>query len=96
MDVIIFGKAGCARCTSTKNKVTHLLVKWGLTGSVGMDFVDLGTVDGLAEGSFHDVSDVPVTIIKREGRELARWDGIVPKSQDLRVGLEGVNRAAAS
>ena len=88
MDVIIFGKTGCARCKSTKNKVTHLLARWGVSGNVNMDFVDLDTIDGLAEGSFHDVFDVPVTIVKREGTQVARWDGIVPDSQELRGSLE--------
>ena len=96
MDVVIFGKDGCARCKSTKNKVTHLLGKWGLKESVGLRFVDMETVDGLAEGSFRDVFEIPVTIVDLEGRQMARWDGIVPNSQDLRVSLEDQARAAAS
>ena len=95
MDVVIFGKTGCARCESTKNKVTHLIGKWGFTETVGINFVDLDTVDGLAEGSFYDVFEVPVTIIRRNDRQLARWDGIVPTSHDLRNSLESTSETAA-
>ena len=88
MDVFIFGKTGCARCESTKKKVSYLIDKWGVSERVGMSFVNLDTVEGLAEGSFHDVSQVPVTIVKRGHVEVARWDGIVPASDELRVSLE--------
>jgi len=95
MDVVIFGKTGCARCQSTKNKVNHLVSKWGFGGTVGISFVDMDTVEGLAEGSFHDVFEVPVTIVKRNQQQLARWDGIVPNSQDLRSSLESTSETAA-
>ena len=88
MNVFIFGKVGCARCESTKRKVTHLLDKWGVSNRVEMNFVNMDTVEGLAEGSFHDVFRVPATIVKRGSEEVARWDGIVPESDALRVSLE--------
>jgi len=95
MKIYVFGKVGCARCESTKRKVTHLLDKWGVGDRIGMDFVDMGTVEGLAEGSFYDVSQVPVTIITQGQDEVARWDGIVPASEELRARLD-VGIVAAS
>ena len=94
MNVFIFGKIGCARCESTKKKVSHLLDKWGVSNRVGMSFVDMGTVEGLAEGSFHDVFQVPATIVKHGGQEVDRWDGIVPESDALRVSLDVQSIAA--
>ena len=36
-----------------------------------------------AEGAFYDVNKIPLTVVEQEGREVARWDGDVPNSQDL-------------
>ena len=88
MNIFIFGKIGCARCESTKRKVSHLLGQWGVSDQIGMSFVDMDTVPGLAEASFHDVFQVPSTIVKRGTQEVARWDGIVPESDALRMSLE--------
>lgn len=96
MNVVIFGKVGCARCATTKDKVSHLVTRWGLADQVGIGFVNMDTVDGLAEGSFNDVFDIPVTIVSRDGRQVARWDGVIPNSEDLRLSLEGHTGAAAS
>ena len=94
MKVFIFGKTGCARCDSTKRKVTHLLDRWGVKEQVNMNFVNLDTVEGLAEGSFYDVTQIPVTIVTRQEQEVARWDGVVPASDELRMSLN-VNPFAA-
>ena len=37
--------------------------------------VDMDTVDGMAEGAFRDVADIPTTIVRDSGVDLARWDG---------------------
>lgn len=88
MVVSIFGKADCAKCTTAKNKVNHFLDRWGLEKKVEVEFHDMGTIEGMAEGSFHDVLDVPTTIVQRDGQQVARWDGDPPKSEELRSHLE--------
>ena len=95
MNIVIFGKVGCARCSTTKDKVNHLVTKLGMKDQVGIQFMDMDTVDGLAEGSYYDVFNIPVTIVSRQGQQLARWDGVVPKSDELRLSLEGQSGAAA-
>jgi hypothetical protein len=84
MEIRIFGKQNCGKCLSTKHKVQHFIEKLGLQGSVNMVFFDVDTVDGMAEGAFCDVFEVPTTIIKDQGRDVFRWEGIVPDSQDLK------------
>jgi glutaredoxin len=46
MKIGVFGKPGCAKCESTKNKLTHFLRKWNVETRVPLDFVDLETPDG--------------------------------------------------
>jgi len=80
----VFGKNNCAKCTSTKNKIAHVLKKTDRIGDVAVDFVDLDSVDGMAEGAFNDVSEVPTTILRDAvGQPLARWDGRLPPSVEM-------------
>lgn len=85
--VIIFGKQSCAKCTTTKNKIGHYINKWGLEGEVPIEFMDMDTVDGLSEGAFRDVWEIPTTIVERSDATVARWDGEIPKSESLRASL---------
>jgi len=89
MEIRVFGKQNCGKCTSTKHKVQHFIERLGLQCSVNMTFFDVDTVDGMAEGAFWDVFDVPTTIIKDGGRDVVRWDGVVPDSMDLRQYFAG-------
>jgi hypothetical protein len=90
MEIIIFGKLNCGKCAGTKERVTILIEKMGLSSTVPVRFINVETVDGRAEGAFYDVYDaVPVTIIQDEGGDIAfRRDGEMPKSEELRPFLE--------
>lgn len=85
--VYIFGKQGCAKCETTKNKVGHYLNKWGMEKEVDVVFMDMDSPDGLGEGAFRDVTNIPTTIIEQSEREVARWDGEVPESDSLKSHL---------
>jgi thioredoxin-like negative regulator of GroEL len=88
MEILIFGKQSCGKCKSTRDKFQHFIEKLGLQGSVTMTYFDTDTVDGMAEGAFCDVTEVPTTIVKVDGREVARWGGIVPDSMDIKQLLQ--------
>jgi len=87
LNVTVFGKETCAKCRSTKKKLRFLLGKWELDHKVAIMFYDLDTVKGMTEGMFHDVDDVPVTIIRDAGQDLARWDGEIPGTEQLEACL---------
>lgn len=87
MQVSIFGKPGCAKCDTTKNKLSHFLARWGMLDKVSVQFFDMNTPDGMAEGAYHDVLNIPTVIIHDGETSLARWDGEVPKSEEVRVHL---------
>ncbi len=83
MIVKIFGKEGCSTCQTTKNKFKHFIAKLEVEKEVTLDYHDLESIDGRAEGAYNDVSDVvlPTTIIERNGDIVARWEGEVHSDQ---------------
>jgi hypothetical protein len=86
MVIEIYGKQNCSKCESTKRKVSHFLDKWGVAHMVEVVFRDMDTVDGAAEGDFHDVFQIPSVLLKPRHDPytvLARWDGIAPPAQEL-------------
>jgi hypothetical protein len=88
MRVRIFGKKNCAKCETTKNKFSHFLEKNNRLNDIPVEFHDMDTVDGMAEGAYHDVFSIPTTIIEKEERILARWEGEVPKTEEFAAHLE--------
>ena len=80
--ISIFGKTECAKCKTTKHKLSHL-VAGELDHKVELVFHDMETLDGRAEGAFYDVNKIPATVVEKEDREVGRWDGDVPNSQDI-------------
>jgi len=83
----VFGKPNCAKCKSTKDKLTHLLSRTD-GGGAAIAFVDMDTVEGLAEAAFQDVHDVPTTILRSDGGDLlARWDGKLPPTAEVHAFL---------
>ena len=89
MVVEVFGKDNCAVCQTTKRKLSHFLKKWGYSDRVDMVFVNMDTVEGMAEGAFRDVNDVPTTIVSDDGETFGRWEGAVPPSDEVREVLSG-------
>jgi len=90
----VFGKTGCAKCKSTRNKLNHLVAKHGCNGEVDIAYHDMDTVDGMVEGAFHEVTEVPTTILRdAAGEALARWDGRLPPSAEVNAYLARASRA---
>lgn len=95
MEIVVFGKLLCGKCKGAQQRVSVLIEKMGLAGAVSMRFVNVETVDGRAEGAFHDVYDeVPVTIIRTEGEDVRRWEGVPPKTEELKPFFESVAGAS--
>ena len=95
MEVVVFGKLLCGKCKGAQQRVSVLIEKMGLGNTVSMRFVNVETVDGRAEGAFHDVYDeVPVTIILNDGENVQRWEGVPPKTEELKPFFESVDGAS--
>ena len=93
--ISVFGKENCARCKTTKNKLNHFISSWRLDHEVKIVFHDMETLDGRAEGAFYDVNQIPATIVQKDGRSIARWDGEVPNSDSVKQSLELEPNAAS-
>jgi hypothetical protein len=92
----VFGKPGCAMCRSTKDKLTHLLGKAAAAPAIGLEFVDVESVTGMAEGAFNDVHDIPTVLLRSDGGDvLARWEGKVPPSVEIQAFLGAGQGAVA-
>lgn len=86
----IFGKVECAKCQTTKNKLTHLLEKWNYNNMATLEFFDMDTVEGMAEGAYYDVLKVPTTVIENDEITIGRWEGEIPNTEDVKKRFEGV------
>jgi len=84
MQIEVFGKQNCAKCETTKHKIQHFMTKLGVGEKVAFTFHDMDTVDGMTEGVFRDVFDIPTTIIQRDGQDLVRWAGDIPPTADIK------------
>ncbi len=84
MRVVIFGKNDCEACKAAKEKITYFARKWNALKTTEIVFIDMETPDGLAEGAFRDVCEIPTVVIEDRGREVARWVKKVPLSQEFR------------
>jgi glutaredoxin len=92
MRLEVFGKTGCAKCKSAKEKLTHILGKVDMTLSVPLVFLDLDTVEGMAEGAFNDIIDLPTIILRSDTDEVqGRWNGKAPLSTEI-LKLLGVTK----
>lgn len=90
MKIKIFGKPECAKCQTTKNKFEHFLTKWNYTDKVKLHFHDMNTVEGMAEGAYYDVLKIPTTVLEKDSTQIARWEGEIPNSHEVKVHLEKV------
>jgi glutaredoxin len=84
MHISVFGRRDCDACKAALTKIEYFSRKWGKAETTSLEFVDLDTVDGLAEGAWRDVYDVPTVILETSGREVARWVKQVPVSRDFK------------
>lgn len=83
MRVSVFGRKECDACRAAVEKIEYFTKKWK-RDDVAIEYIDMDTPDGLAEGAYRDVYDIPTVILEREGDEVVRWVKTVPVSQEFR------------
>lgn len=77
MRIKYFFKRDCPKCLAAKKVVEKF--------KEIVEFYDLDTVEGLAEGAYYMVSSTPTTIlVDEEGREVASWRGSPPPENEIR------------
>jgi len=87
----IYGKSNCPKCKSAQDKLALLIGKAAVAQEVGLAYHDLETVEGMAEGAFNDVTDIPTTILRSDaGQPMARWEGKLPPTVEVKAFLGSV------
>ncbi len=84
MQIKIFGKKTCSACKSAREKFEFFLNRWKISDRARITFYDLDTIDGLAEGSYYNVREIPTTVLEKESREITRWTKKVPLSREFK------------
>ncbi len=75
-----FWQKNCPRCPQMKT-VTEELKQDGYV----VEYYDLSTVDGLAEGAYHSVMSAPtLLLVDEDDQELAEWRGVVPSPDEVK------------
>lgn len=88
----VYGKSGCPRCQSTQDKLALLIGKANVEDQVLVAYHDMESVEGMAEGAFNEVTDIPTTILRSDaGEAMARWDGDLPPSAEVKPFLGSVS-----
>ena len=95
VEIKVFGKPGCEFCKTSVKKFDTFLNHWDIKEKVPLNFYDMETVDGMAEGAFYSVTKIPATVIEKNGEMLARWDGKVPLSEDFKQYFEEMKPVSA-
>ncbi len=96
--VNIFGIENCGKCKKALGRLDNLFRQSAeLEKHVQVNYYDQATVDGRAEGAWYDVDDtLPVVVIEKDNRHIARWEGRAPKSEELLLCLESARGAVAA
>lgn len=79
--VLIFGRLTCPVCKDAHKKVKYFKKKKHFDAEIV--YYDMETIDGLAEGAFNEVSDIPTVIIYDNKQELVRWVKKSPVSEEF-------------
>lgn len=79
--VYIFGRQTCPVCKDAYEKLKYFKEKKGFSAPI--EYFDMDTVAGLAEGSFYEVSDIPTVIIVEDDNEIVRWSKKPPISEEF-------------
>ena len=79
--ILVFGKQDCAVCKDTREKLMYFKEKHKFDAQI--TYHDMDTVEGLTEGAYHEVSDIPTVIIFNDKAELVRWVKKPPISEEF-------------
>lgn len=78
VEVKLFGRDDCQKCAQAKEIFKNYF------SSLSVEYYDVDTVDGLSSAlNFQIASSLPTIIIMKDGREIKRWSGELPKIQEI-------------
>lgn len=84
MEIKLFGKSSCPLCKKALEKYSFFIDRWNLKEQVKISYYDMETLDGLTEGAYYEVIDVPTTIFEKDGQQIAKFEKKVPTSEEFK------------
>jgi hypothetical protein len=78
-----FGRAKCEACHKAKGKVEYFLNRWHVAAPLVC--YDVDAPEGMAEGAWYDVAEVPTVILEDGEQIIGRWKEKPPLLQDLKT-----------
>ena len=79
--IYVFGKTDCPVCKDACEKLMYFKEKNKFAAQI--KYYDMETVDGLTEGAYHEVEEIPTVIIFDDNKELIRWVKKPPVSEEF-------------
>ncbi|MEO0216397.1 MAG: hypothetical protein ABIL14_05230 [candidate division WOR-3 bacterium] len=79
--VYVFGRETCPVCKDAYNKLCYFKEKEQFKAEI--KYFNMDTVDGLAEGAFYEVSDIPTILVLDNDQEIVRWVRNPPISKEF-------------
>ena len=79
--IYVFGKTDCPVCKGAHEKLMYFKEKRKFDAQI--KYYDMETVDGLTEGAYREVEDIPTVIILDDNKELMRWVKKPPVSEEF-------------
>ncbi|MBI5208074.1 MAG: thioredoxin family protein [Candidatus Firestonebacteria bacterium] len=77
----IFWKERCPSCPGAKQLGGKCEKK-----GVKVEYYNVETAEGLAEGSFYDVMSTPTLVVTDMSENyIQSWNGVVPKEEELKI-----------
>jgi hypothetical protein len=79
----VFGRQSCEVCHKVNEKMEYFRSHW--LNEAKIDYFDIETMDGMAEGAFNDVADIPTVVLEKDGKEQNRWTKTAPTFEELKT-----------
>lgn len=79
MKIKIFWQKNCPHCPEAKN------IGKQLEKEAEVQYVNIDTVDGLADASYYDIASTPsIVVLDNNDNEIKTWRGKTPRLEEIR------------
>lgn len=78
-----FGRQTCDACKKAKGKIEYFRNRWHVAAPV--IYYDVDQPEGMAEGAWYDVADIPTVLLEEGDRIVGRWKEKPPLLAELRT-----------
>jgi hypothetical protein len=88
-----FGRKTCDVCHKARGKIEYFINRWSVAAP--LVYIDVDQPEGMAEGAWYDVADIPTIVLEEGDNIVGRWKEKPPRLNEL-IGLFGINDPRAA